>query len=60
MHKIELEILPIFEKIVMNIRIGAGLSCKTSHNRIATGAIIRIVVTLSKHDDVIAVNKHMQ
>lgn len=72
---------PIFEKIIIAIRIGTGLSSITSHNLkrfvenikinfqnknkyksylMLTGVISRTVVTLSKNDDITAVNTHKQ
>lgn len=57
---IQLAKLPIFEKIIIDIRIGTGFNCITSHNRIVTGVISKTVVTLSRNDDIIAVNKHKQ
>lgn len=51
---------PIFEKMTIDIKIGTGFSCITSHKRIVTGVINKTVVTLSRNDDKIAVNKHRQ
>lgn len=43
-----------------NIRIGTGFNSMTSHNLMVTGVMRRIVVTLSKKDDKIAVKRHKQ
>jgi hypothetical protein len=48
---------PMFEKITVNMRTGTGLSSITSHNLIVTGVISKIVVTLSRKDDTIPVNR---
>lgn len=48
---------PTFEKMTIVINIGTGLRPITSHKRIVTGVISRMVVTLSKNADKIAVNK---
>lgn len=50
----------MFEKIIMDIRIGTGFNCITSHSRIVTGVINRTVVTLSRKEDITAVNRHRQ
>ena len=51
---------PIFEKINVDIRIGTGFNCITSHSRMVTGVMRSTVVTLSRNDDIIAENKHKQ
>lgn len=44
----------------MDIKIGTGFSSMTSHKRIVTGVINKTVVTLSKNDERMAVNRHKQ
>lgn len=60
MGDMNVRVIPIFEKITIDINIGTGFNCITSHKRIVTGVISSTVVTLSKNDDTSAVNKHKQ
>lgn len=48
---------PMFEKITVKIKIVTGFNSITSHRRIVTGVIRRIVVTLSSTEDTTPVNK---
>lgn len=49
---------PMFENIIIAVRIGTGFSSKTSQSLIVTGVIKRTVVTLSRKRDTKAVKKH--
>lgn len=51
---------PMFEKITIDIKIGTGFNCITSHKRIVTGVINKTVVTLSRNDENSAVKMHKQ
>lgn len=44
----------------MHMRIGTGFSPITSQSRMVTGVISKTVVTLSKNEDIIAVNRQRQ
>ena len=49
---------PIFEYITIAVRIGTGFSSITSQSLIVTGVISNTVVTLSRIDEIEAVNEH--
>lgn len=51
---------PMLEYMTMDIRIGTGFKPITSQSRMVTGVIRRTVVTLSRKEDITAVNKHRQ
>lgn len=46
--------------MTIDMRIGTGFKPITSQRRIVTGVISRTVVTLSRKEDMIAVNRHKQ
>lgn len=46
--------------MTMDIKIGTGFKPITSQRRMVTGVISRTVVTLSKKEDMMAVNRHRQ
>jgi hypothetical protein len=51
---------PMFEKMTVIISTGTGFSSMTSHRRIVTGVISKIVVTLSRKDETTAVKSPRQ
>ena len=46
--------------MTMDIKIGTGFRPITSHRRIVTGVMSSTVVTLSKKEDMMAVNRQRQ
>lgn len=46
--------------MIIDIKIGTGFNSITSHKRMVTGVINKTVVTLSRNDDITAVNTQRQ